>query len=151
MSGFISTNTLLQISDHGSVETWTTIAELGDLAGPNFSASKHDTSTHSLGSPWSTLIVGLRKHEDFNFPINFGPVQATHSYANNTPAIGLGYLFRTGGLKRYRLVPVGFEENSIIFEAYVTQMGHAYPVDGVMTAQVTLSPTGEPEFEVDAS
>lgn len=151
MSASASTNTLLQISNGDSPETWETIADVGDIAGPSFSATEHDTSTHSLGTPWMTQIVGLLKNEKVTFPVNFDYTEATHEYASGSPAIGLGYMFRQRTLGRWRLVPIGYETHAVIFDAYVSQIGHAFPVDGVMRANVTLSPTGEPDFEQDAS
>lgn len=151
MAGNPSTNTLLQISNGDSPETFTTIEELGDINGTNYSASEHDTSTHSLGTPWSTMIMGLLKHEKLTFPINYDPTLETHKFATSSPAVGLGYLFANRIKKKYRLVPIGFETHATEFEAYVSAFSRSFPVDGVMKAQVSLSPTGAPTEDVDAS
>lgn len=148
MSGHASTNTLLQIGDGASPEEFVTIAEVGDIDGLKLSGNMHDTSTHSLGTPWMTQIIGLLKNEGVSFPMNFGPTEATHTFA---AATGLGYIFTHRQLKTYRLIWPGFEENAVEFAAYVSNLGQAAPVDGILKANCTLSATGAPTFDVDST
>ncbi len=148
MAGFPSTNTLVQIESALTPSSFVTIAEVGDIDGLKLSGNMHDTSTHSLGTPWMTQIIGLLKNQGLSFPINRDPTDATQTFSAPT---GLGYIFKNRILKRYRLVPGAFPMNAFEFDAYVSQYSEKSPVDGVYRADVTLSATGEPDFDVDAT
>ena len=115
-NGFSSVSTLVQIGDGASPENFVTIANVKDIDGMKLSGNMHDTSTHSLDTPWMTQIIGLLKNEGLVFPINRDPTDATQTFE---AATGLGYIFKNRVRKNYRLVPGSFPMNAYVFTAYV--------------------------------
>lgn len=133
-----SHGTLIKKGDGGNpTETFTTIGEIKDIKGPGFTRNLHDASTQT--SDWAVVLPGMKRAESITFDINFDPSEPTHDhlsglladYLNNTKR-NFQVVFPDGGSTKWQ------------FAGYVTSMPPEAPVDGVLTASVTIQIDGEP-------
>lgn len=127
------------IASHGTLlkRNGTTIADVKDISGPNFSRGTIDCTSHSSASGWKEFVTGMKENGEVSFSINFDPTAATHAY--NT---GLLDDFIDGTLQTFTLT---FPDSTVwSFTAYVTAFGVTEPVEGVLGANVTLKLSGAP-------
>ncbi len=129
--------TLLKIGDGGTTETFTTIAEVTNISGPKLSVNTIDVTSHS--STGKQFISGLKDGGEVTFTINFAPTGATHS---RTSGLLKDYENRT--LRNFQLVFPDAGSTTWSFAALVTNFDAKMPVDGALTADVTLKVSGVP-------
>ena len=131
--------TLLKIGDGGGPEVFTTIAEVGEISGPQLKLDTIDVTTHSSPGGWEELIAGILRSGEVSFGINYVPTEATH---NNTT--GLIKDMRTRTLRHFQLVFPDGASTTWSFSAYVTGFNPKNPVDGKLSAEVALKISGQP-------
>lgn len=123
------------ISSHGTLlkRNGTTIAELLDITPPALTRNTFDTSNQNDAD--DSYIVGIRRRGDLTFNVNFLPSGAvTHGNAS-----GLIKAWTDGSKDLYE---IDFPDGSIwSFSGFVTNVAPAAPVDGPLTAAVTVRPT----------
>jgi predicted secreted protein len=119
-----------------TAETFTTIAEVKDISGPSLSLNTVDVTAHD-GSGWRDFVATLLDGGEVTFEVNYVPTNATH---NNTA--GLIKMMTGRTLRNYQLVFPG--PTTWTFPAYVTGFEPAAPVDGALTASVTMKISGQP-------
>lgn len=147
--GFSSTSSVIAMGDDGSPEHFVQLARTGNIPDIGFKTNMHDTSTHdALNRGYASQIPGMKKQNDIKLTLVYNPLLAQHSF---TDADGLGKLADTKTLKNWLYYPAGFEAVAKTFFAYVSEVGEPAPVDGVLMLNVTLSPTGAPTYDVDAT
>ena len=110
---------------------------LKDISGPGFSRDTHDASTQT--TDWAEVIPGLKQPGEVTFGINFVPTDPSHD-----PSTGLIKDFVDGTLRNFRLIFPDPGTTTWQFAAYVTNFEPDAPVDGVLTASVTISINGDP-------
>ncbi len=133
--------TLLKIGDGGTPESFTTIAEVKDISGPEFSATKHDVTPHNAASAMAEIIVAKKAAGDITFKINFVTTGATHSYAS-----GLLLDWHNKTRRNWQLVWPDTGTYTLSFAGFVTGFKTSEPVDGPLEADVTISITGAVTF-----
>ncbi len=118
----------------GTPEAFTTIASVGDIAGPSLKNQMEDATTHdSAGNEESFPTV--RSYGQIKFPINFLPTNATHNYT-----AGIVHDWSAKHKWNYKLT---FSDSTYwIFPCYVEQIDFKEPVKGLLSADVTLRVTG---------
>jgi|OpeIllAssembly_1097287.scaffolds.fasta_scaffold00063_9 hypothetical protein len=133
-----SHGTLVQIGDGATpTEAFATIGELGDIEGLAIARETHDASVQT--SDWMVSIPGLKKMENVKFSINFDPADPTHDHLT-----GLIKDVNDGTKRNFRIIFPDPATTTYQFAAYVVNVTPSAPVDGVLTADVELLPTGEP-------
>jgi hypothetical protein len=133
-----SHGTLIQIGDGGNpTEVFATIGELKDIEGLGIARETHDASVQT--SDWMVSIPGLKRLENVTFGINFDPADPTHDHVS-----GLIKDADDGTKRNFRIIFPDPGTTTYQFAAYVVSVLPSAPVDGVLTAEVTLLPTGEP-------
>lgn len=138
MSTLGSHGTLIQKGDGGSpTEVFATIGELGDIDGPGFTRELHDASVQT--SDWAVVIPGMKRAGSITFTINFDPVEGTHDHLS-----GLLSDYLNNNLNNYRIIFPDPGSTTWQFAAYITNFGPSAPVDGVLTADITMELNGEP-------
>lgn len=135
-----SFGTLLKIGNGGSpTETFTTIAEVRDISGPAFAVGTEDVTNHD-SSGWREHIPTIIEAGQVTFDINFKG-DATQGFAT-----GSLYDDMVDKTKRnFQIVlpsGVGATNDIGAFAAYVTGFELSAPVEGVLSASVTLQITG---------
>lgn len=147
--------TLLKIGS-GSPEAFYSIANIGDLTGPSISAAVVDVTSHtSPSAPWRDKITTLLDAGTITLPLYFVPasVAATvpgtlfgHGFVS-----GLGKLFTNRGLSpgvayNWKIVFPDGVPTTYAFTAWISKYSQKAPVAGVLTADLELSITGQPNF-----
>lgn len=79
--GLPGMGTLLKMGDGGSPETFTTVAEVTELGGPEFTLDLDDTTSLDEPGGWEDMIPTVLRHGDIPITVNFDPSEATHGYA----------------------------------------------------------------------
>ena len=132
MAGEAAAGTLLKMGS-----TPTTVAQVYDISGPSMSADTEDVTTHDSASiPWREKIATLIDAGDVQLSLYFDPDGTTHTDASG----GLLFVFKNRTLEDFAIV---FPDTSqVAFEAFVTQFQPKAPIDGVLTADVTLTISG---------
>ena len=126
--------TLLQRGDGESVETFTTIAEVQDVNGIPLSMDTIEVTNQDSEGGWEEFIGGILRTGEITYDINYQPTSATHLSLISD---------MTGRVKRnFKLIFP--DETEIPFTALVTGFSPSAPVDGALTASVTLKGTGKP-------
>jgi hypothetical protein len=130
------------VSSHGTVisrapaatpTVFTEIGGLGDLQPPSLSRNSFDVTTQN--DDIDQYGVGVLRRAEVTFPINFRWDEPTHNHI-----AGLYKAIIDATLDAYKLTfPDGTE---FVFNAFVTNITHQQPVDGVQRADVTLRPSG---------
>ena len=132
--------TLLKIGDGAATsEVFTTIAEVSDIGGPELAQETVEVTNHSSPGGWREKIGGILDGGNVSLAINYQPTHATH---NNTA--GLVKDLRSRTKRNFELVFTDAGNTTWSFTALVTSFAPAEPIDGALTAEVTLEITGAP-------
>jgi predicted secreted protein len=132
--------TLLQVGDGGSpTESFTTIAEVKDISGPDISIDTEDITPHDAVGGWEEFIPTILRSGEITFDLNFVPSDSLHGDFSGT---GLIDALKNRTKKNYQLVLPTSPTYTWSFAAYVTGFSNSEPVGGVLGASVTLKVTG---------
>lgn len=138
-------NTLLQVSSGGSPETFTTIAGVSSIQGPDFSVNVVDVTTHSNANPWRQKIPTLLDPGSLQFELFLDPSEPTHG----EDGVGVVSMFLNRIITRFKLgFPAPNQASYYICTGFFSALGHAFPVDGVISANATLTFSGPPEVNL---
>jgi len=138
--GISSFGTLLQQGDGGTpTEAFTTIAEVLDISGPGLSLGMEDGTHHSSTGGWREQIPTLLDGGQVSFDIQYDPVGATHDAST-----GLIKDMEDKTLRNFQLVFPDSGSTTWSFAAYVAEFEPGAPVEGKLTASVTLQLSGQP-------
>lgn len=127
--------TLLQLDDGAG--NYTTIAEVKDIRGPGFTTNFTDVTSHDSPDYTREFISGLRDPGEVTFSVNFVPTNPTHNLS-----AGLMSLQQNRTKRNYKLIFPDVSTTTWTFAAYVSRFEPGAPVDGALTADVTLRVTG---------
>lgn len=139
-----SHGTLLQIGDGGGTEVFATIAKIKDISGPGFSRGTHDASTQT--ADWGEIVPGLKIPGDVTLDINWVPTESTHDSLT-----GVLKDFVDGTLRNFRILWPDTANTIWQLACYVTGFEPSAPVDGLLTASLTISITGDPAPDLDVT
>lgn len=124
--------------DNGS-GTFTAIAEIGDINGPELTQIMEDATNMDSPNGWGEKIaVGLREAGDVSFQMHLLQDDSTQ----NALLSDLG----ASTLSNFRIVLAGGTKRWA-FSGYVTKIGQSYPLKGKMMNDVTIAITGRPVKE----
>lgn len=126
--------TLLKRGNGATPESFTTIASVGDIAGPQLKNQMEDATTHdSAGN--SESFPTIRDYGQIKFPVNFVPTDGTHNYT-----AGIVHDWYNKHKWNYQIV---FTDGTTWkFPCYVEQIDLKPTVKGILQADVTLRITG---------
>jgi predicted secreted protein len=117
----------------GAVE----IAGVSNISGPGLSLDTEDVTSHDSDNYWEEVIGTILRSGEITLDIVYDPAAATHKNASG----GLLYDMVQRATNTYSLVFPNATEWS--FSALVTGFEPDAPVDGALTASVTLKLTGD--------
>lgn len=134
-----SFGTLLKIGDGGGTEVFTTIAEVKDISGPELSLNVADVTNHSSTGGWKEKLGTILDGGTVKFDVNFIPTAATQGVSS-------GLLLDLGNRtkRNFKIVFPDGSNTTWTVSALVVAFTPASPVDGAMTASITLDITGQP-------
>lgn len=119
----------------------TTVAEARDITGPGMSRETVDVTTHDSTGGWREYIAGALSGGEVSFDCNFLPANATQSYA-----AGLIKDMVDGTLQTFTLQYTDTGTTTASFSAFVTAFTPKAPVEGLLSASVTLKISGAVSF-----
>ena len=139
-----SFGTLIKMGDGGTpTETFTTIAEVRDISGPAFALGTEEVTNHDSAG-WREYVPTLLEAGEVSFDLNFKG-DATQGFA-----AGSVYSAMTGKTKKNFTITlpsgVGSSNDVISFAGYVTGFEISAPVEGVLSASLTIMITGAPSI-----
>lgn len=139
-SAIAAFGTLLKIGagETTTDETFTTVAEVTNISGPSFELSTTEVTAHD-GGGWDEFVATIKRGGEISLDINFGPAEATHDYDG-----GLLQDFDNRTLRNFQLIFPDTATTTWTIPAYVTGFETSAPVDGALTAAVTLRISGAP-------
>ena len=115
----------------GTVE----IAQVTSISGPGISLDTVDVTEHD-GSGWEEVVPTILRSGEVTLEIAYDPAETTHKNVSG----GLLYDLVQRTKSAYTLTFPSL--HSWTFNAYVTGFEPSAPVDGALTASVTLKITG---------
>lgn len=118
--------------DLDGMPTWTTIANIRSLDGPALTAEVIDSTCHDESIGYRSYIEGLRDSGDVTIEIAYDPAGATHAWLHATGR---------GATKDYKITFPDTGSTTWSFSGIVTNFTPKAPVDGLMTADVTIKVT----------
>ena len=114
------------------------IAYIKSIGGPSLSLDVEDVTTHDSAEAWEEVVATVLRTGEISLDIVYDPNAATHSAV----AGGLLDYYENGKLAYFDLEFV--DTYHWRFPAYVTGYEPDAPVDGALTASVSLKITGKP-------
>lgn len=137
MSDAISSfGTLFKVGDGATpTETFATVAEVGDIDGPDMSLATEEVTNHGSVDGWDEFIGTILSGGEVGMPINYVPTEATH---NMTTGLQADMINKTR--RNFQLV---FPDSSgYQFAALVTGFKSKAPVKGKLSADIKLKISG---------
>lgn len=116
----------------------TTVVGVNSISGPGLQADVIDVTSHDSTAAYEEAVVGILRTGEVTIEIVYDPNEATHKYASG----GLLYDFAQRTATTYSIAFPGSVTWS--FSAFVTGFEPSAPVDGALTASITLKLTGQP-------
>lgn len=134
-----SFGTLLKIGDGAGSEVFTTIAEVKDIGGPKLSMSTAEVTNHSSTGGWDEHIGTILRGGEVTFDVNWIPTNATQN-----ASAGVINDMENRTKRNFQMVLPDGSSSTVAFTALVTGFESSEPVDGALTASITLKITGQP-------
>lgn len=134
-----SFGTLLKIGDGAPTEAFTTIAEVMDISGPSLAQGTVEVTSQAATARYREFIATLKDGGEISFDINYITTDGTHD-----PTTGLLNDFEDGTLRNFQLVFPDTGSTTWTIPSIVTGFEPSAPVDGALTASVTLKVSGQP-------
>lgn len=124
---------LLQVDISG---TYTTIAEVKDINGPETSVDIVDVTNQDSPDNFEEIMPTLKRGGTTSFDVNFVPTDATHDSDS-------GLLFYLNGRSKesWQIVIPGTGK-SVQFDGYVVKWGPKFPVANVASASMEIRVSG---------
>ena len=121
----------------GGTVVFVDIGELEDITPPALTRKPIETTTHNQTD--DRYVVGIRRHGEMQMKMNFVPNLGSHDELT-----GLTGCWKNGTRDIYRIT---FPDSSTwIFSGFLTNFAPAAPVDGALSASVSIRPTGAHAF-----
>lgn len=127
---------LLQVSASAPPTTYTTIAEVRDITGPEIQVDTDDVTNQSSPNNFEEIIPTLKRGQTASFDVNLIPADATQNSSTGL----LSYLLNRTLM--YWNIVMGSTGKNMTFAGYVTKYGPKFPVTKAMTASIEIKVTG---------
>ena len=118
----------------------TAYANVTNISGPGLSLDTEDVTSHDSTAAWEEHVATILRSGEISLDLVYDPANATHKYA----AGGLLYDMVSRTAVALTLVFSDTANTTWSFNAFVTGFEPGMPVDGALTASVTLKLTGQP-------
>lgn len=129
---------LLKVGNGATSETFTTVAEVRDIEGPELQLEAKEVTSHDSGG-WREYIGTLLSGGEVSFDLNFIPSNATQSYS-----AGLIKDMVDRTKRNFQIIFPTTSPTTWAFTALVTGFKPSSAVEDELTAEVTLQITGAP-------
>lgn len=114
----------------------TPIGQIQDIDGPNLSTDTDEITNHSSPDAVEEFIATIKRTGEITFPLVFNPGNAAHAS-----------LFAEWEGRTLSAYVMTYPDGSTWeFDAYCTGFAMTAPVNGHLSANITLRPSGAPDF-----
>lgn len=137
-SGQSAFGTKLQRGEANSPEAWDTVANIGNINGPQVSVGSAKTTSHSTGKPYDTSI-----------PTLIDPGKISADLFIKTDSAGHRQLLsdvQNRTISDWRLVFPDTDSTTFYFTGYFTKFGITSATADVTKASIEITLTGEIDF-----
>ncbi|MGW1035004.1 phage tail tube protein [Streptomyces antibioticus] len=140
MAGLDAFGTQLKRDSTGS-GSYVAIANVGDIDGPGRSREAIEVTAHDSPDQYREFVKGLKDGGEVSATINFNPGNTSHQALDDD--------FEEKDLRSYQIVvlPGDPDELTVTFNALITDLSDAYPVEDKMEREVTFKISGKPDFD----
>jgi hypothetical protein len=138
-SGQPAINTLLQYGDGACSETFSTLANVGNLGGPTMQRAVAKTTSHSTGVPWDTFIPTVIDPGQIPFDLFFKPNLTSHKTA-------LGF-FENGDFLDWRIVFPDVAATKWYFTGFFSKFSISAAVADAIKAAAAVQVSGKIYFD----
>ena len=114
----------------------TDVAQVSNLSGPGLSMDTEDVTCHDSTGAWEEHVGTILRSGELTIDIVYDPNDATHAGLHTKLAARTAYNFA-----------IEFPSTAAVtwrFDGFVTGFEPSAPVDGALTASVTVKITGQP-------
>lgn len=126
--------TLLKLSDAGATGTFTTVAGVQDIEGPEFTTDTVEVTAHDSTDAFEEHVPGIKRSGEVTFTTVYDPANVTHQSL---------YTVWSGRLTRgWQIIAPDTGAEMVAFLGIITRWGRSYPVNGALTADISIKPTG---------
>jgi predicted secreted protein len=131
--------TQFKIGDGATPETFTTVAEVKSIEGPELSLDLMDVTNMDSPSYYREVLPGFKNAGEVTLELNFLPAHSTHNAVT-----GLLSKFEGRTLRNYKIVFPNIGNTTWSFAGYVTKFSPTANFDEPLNAAVTITVTGAP-------
>lgn len=117
-----------------------TVAYVTNISGPGLSLDTEDVTSHDSTEAWEEVVATILRSGEITIDLEYDPNHATHKNASG----GLLYDMTTRTSTTFSIVFPSSPTVTWSFTAFVTGFEPSAPVDGALTASVTMKITGKP-------
>ena len=132
-NAFSGVGTSFKAGDGASSESFTAIAEVNSIDGPNKTRSTIDVTSLDSTGGYREFIASFRDAGEVTLSMNF--TRDGYDEMND--------FFELATTRNYQIVLSDTGATTFDFAAYVTALGMAVPMDDKVTASVTLKISGQ--------
>lgn len=128
--------------------TYTAIGQVKDIGGPSISRGTIDVTDHDSTSGYREFLAGLPDAGELSFAIGWDPASTVHDDAAGTGLIG-DFLDDHCTMTTWQLTLNTCASTAIwTFAGFLTGFSPSVPVEGELTADVTVKVSGVPSLTV---
>ncbi|MEV2236703.1 phage tail tube protein [Micromonospora sp. NPDC049891] len=145
MSGRDAFGTQFKRGDGGlPSETFTTIANVTSISGPNRTRETIDVTAHDSEDGWMEFIGGLKDGGEVSLELNYDPSEDTHDLDDD---------FDDTEPRNYQIVilPDTEDEHTWSIAGILTEVGDEFPYDDKMGRSITIKVSGKPTLAATGS
>lgn len=138
MSKYDGYGVVLEYDDAGD-DTWVAIAQVRDVDGPEMLTEAIEATCHNDSglNNHRDYVPGLNDLGDVTFELAYDEAQASHTWLRSSAR---------SAFKDFRVVHPDTGGTVWTFKAMTTSLSTKFPVDGLMTADVTMKAKGDITF-----
>lgn len=125
------------VTDGAASETFTTLGEVTGISGPTFSLDTIDTTHHSVTGGYREIVPSFKSAGEVTVEMNFDPSSSQQDMAS-----GILEDFTDRALRNWKIVYPTPTAETFSFAGYVTGFEPSAPVDGKLSATLTVSISG---------
>ena len=134
--------TELQRGDGAGSEAFTAVAEVTTLTGPNFTRETIDVTNHSSANGHREHLGSLKDSGDVSFWVKWPP--DLNSAGGHGVSNGLLLDYSEGTVRNWKVKWNDASDTTFAFAGVITSMSTAAPIDGVLSADLTIKITSKP-------
>lgn len=124
-----------------TTDGYVTVAQVADIQGPGLGLDTPDVTAHDSSSAYRAAVGGVKEIGEMTLALVFDPAAASH--------VSKWTALTNREHEVFKMTFPDAGSTTWAFRAFVTGFEPTAPVEGRLTANVTLLGTGDPKLESD--